>query len=438
MPRYGLIVAAALLAAPAPAAAAVPQSPRECEVSPIAGGYCGDGGPVADARLRAPRDVSALPGGGVLIADGANFVIRKVQDGVVSTVAGLGVPGDAPPRRPTRVEDVELADPRGVAALPDGSFAIADAGLKAVLLVGADGVVRTLARMALPVDVIALGDGTLAVVDQAAGAVVRLGLDGSVETLATGLTKPVQVAVRPGSGPPLERGLLVSEASDVVLLGPRGARTIVAGRGAVFPQAATLRLDRVAGVAIGPGGSLLVADTDAVRMVSPDGSVRVVAGERQPASMPVLLRQAAGIAFGEGDVLFVADPGSDQIKRVVIGPEGDVAAQPSLAQTSGSRRGRSGQPLGARPRCGREHDGPSLEFRFFTHRRGLLVAAPRRARVKAYAYRTSAFTRPVELVRRTARGQLATLRFRKLNRKRAYYFEVWAAGKCFRTGARGR
>ena len=83
-----------------------------------------------------------------LIADGQNSAIRRVNrlTGVITTVAGLGVFGDVPPDEPTPVDEVALADPRGVAALPDGSFAIADAGLHAVLLVTPDGLVRTLLK----------------------------------------------------------------------------------------------------------------------------------------------------------------------------------------------------------------------------------------------------------------------------------------------------
>src|SRR5439155_24269327 len=58
-------------------------------------GYSGDGGPATSAQLGySMSDVSALPGGGFLIADLTNCIIRQVSAaGRIATVAGTAPTG---------------------------------------------------------------------------------------------------------------------------------------------------------------------------------------------------------------------------------------------------------------------------------------------------------------------------------------------------------
>ena len=52
-------------------------------------GFSGDGGPANRAQLSSPEGVTATPGGGFLIADSGNQVIRQVTaSGTISTIAG--------------------------------------------------------------------------------------------------------------------------------------------------------------------------------------------------------------------------------------------------------------------------------------------------------------------------------------------------------------
>lgn len=103
-------------------------------------GLSGDGGPAIGARLDSPTQV-ALSAAGLLIADTGNGVVRRVgADGTIATVAGRpsGAGGGTTPAK-----RLELLEPRGVAAMPDGGIAISDAGR--VWAVAADGAVRPLA-----------------------------------------------------------------------------------------------------------------------------------------------------------------------------------------------------------------------------------------------------------------------------------------------------
>ncbi len=91
------------------------------------GGYSGDGGPATSALLNSPEQVVSIPGGGFLIADTHNEVVREVSvSGTITTVAGNGTAtyaGDA-----GNATAASLDNPAGVSPYPtiDGDFLIAD------------------------------------------------------------------------------------------------------------------------------------------------------------------------------------------------------------------------------------------------------------------------------------------------------------------------
>src|SRR5262249_11818400 len=60
-------------------------------------GYVGAGGPATGARLASPEGLALDRAGNLFIADRGNSCVRRVdaRTGVIATVAGLGLPGDA-------------------------------------------------------------------------------------------------------------------------------------------------------------------------------------------------------------------------------------------------------------------------------------------------------------------------------------------------------
>ena len=107
------------------------------------GAYAGDGGPATSARLKRPFDVAFMPGGGFLIADTGNAVIRRVwPNGTITTVAGIpktpGFSGDGGP-----ATSAKLRGPDGVAVWSNGAYAIADNNNQRVRWVSTGGTIRT-------------------------------------------------------------------------------------------------------------------------------------------------------------------------------------------------------------------------------------------------------------------------------------------------------
>src|SRR3954465_11788379 len=92
-------IAAPAVSSPAPDAPAPPDaapSPNVCLRGTGSFGWCGDGRAAPRAKLAGPQDVTVAPDGSMVIADTRNQVIRRVTAaGIISTIAGAGVRGDA-------------------------------------------------------------------------------------------------------------------------------------------------------------------------------------------------------------------------------------------------------------------------------------------------------------------------------------------------------
>ena len=198
-------------------------------VTTIAGtGQPGDAdGPAATAQFNGPVGVAVDKTGNVFVADTYNDRIRRIApDGIVTTIAGTGRPGDADGAAHTAAFDT----PSGIAVAPDGTLYIADTGNDAVRAITPGGLVSTLAAppegerrpiLKRPVGIALTRDGYLYVSASGGGRILQFSKDGTYRAL--------------------DNLDAISDDRSLRLYSPRG-------------------------IAVEPDGSLLVADAQALRV----------------------------------------------------------------------------------------------------------------------------------------------------------------------------
>lgn len=120
-------------------------------------GYSGDGGNATVAKLNNPRGITLDTEGNILIADTGNNVIRKINNGIIQTIAGTGIAGFAGDEG--KAEFSQLNSPRGVHVDNKNNIYIADFKNHRVRKINSNGVITTIAGNG---DNISAGDGELA------------------------------------------------------------------------------------------------------------------------------------------------------------------------------------------------------------------------------------------------------------------------------------
>ncbi len=249
-------------------------------------GYRGDGGPALDATFDLPAGVVS-DGADLLVADQGNQVVRRVRpDGSLERVAGRCVVDECEAGR----EIVQCpGSDRGYcgdAARCTAGCAPAFAGdggdaLEARFAFGGGASATPAGRIALA------ADGSIVVADTLSHRARRVDPSGTVTTVA-------------GTG---ERG--------------------TSGDGG---PATGARLDSPADVAVGPDGSVYVADTESscIRRVDPEGTIETVAGrcgERGGSgdgdlATDALLDTPYGIAVDARGRLFIADSFNHRVRMI--------------------------------------------------------------------------------------------------------------------------
>jgi uncharacterized protein (TIGR03437 family) len=223
-------------------------------------GSDGDGGPAGAARLSYPAGLALDRAGNLYIADSGNHKIRRITNGIITTVLGTGTAGAATAS--------QLSTPTGVALDVAGNLYVADSANLRVRKLSPAGVVSTIAVAAR--DVAIAPDGTL----------------------------------------------FASYGQHVVRVLPNNAVANYAGDGSYFfrgdgGSAVTARLYSPTGVALDATGGLWIADTgnQRVRVVGPDGNIATVAG-------PQGLSGPATIAFDGSGSALIADGAGNVVKRL--------------------------------------------------------------------------------------------------------------------------
>ena len=263
--------------------------------------FSGDGGPATAAGLNHPRTLVIDSNGNLYISDVDNLRIRRVTPaGIISTVAGNGLPGSSGDGGPA--VNASLSSMLGLALDNAGNLYIADAGNRRVRKVTPAGIISTIA-----------GTG----VQGSSG-------DGGPATSAQ-LNTPASVLFSAGN-------LYISDSSNqrIRRVSSDGTITTIAGNGVTGfsgdgGPATGAALAFPLGMAMDSVGNLYFADgnNNRVRRISPAGVITTVAGNGvghfagdQGPAVSASLDVPEDVAFDTAGNLYIADAGNNRVRKV--------------------------------------------------------------------------------------------------------------------------
>ncbi len=232
-------------------------------------------GALLDARFRVPSDVAVDAPGALYVSDTGNHRIRKIANGIVTTLAG-SIEGfrDGPGSR------AQFNSPWGLDSDASGNVYIADHDNQKLRHITPSGVVTTVITTAFQAPSgVALANGSIYVSD---------GLNHAIHRVdpVTGDTTTTLAGSLPASGLFHLPYAAAGDAAGNTYVTNRSSIEKITADGGVTTLAAGFAI--VSSIAIGPDGNLYVADVAAGRVyrVTPAGSVTLLAGSADEFGSP--------------------------------------------------------------------------------------------------------------------------------------------------------
>jgi hypothetical protein len=292
----------------------------------------GDGTP---ATIAVPYDIAIDPAGIIYVADTGAELVRKVEAGVITDIAGGGGTGGLGDGGPAT--DAELFSPSGVALEGSDTLYIADRDHHRVRKVdltsgiittfagdgtagfGGDGGAAMLAQLRSPSDVAVDANGFVYIADRDNHRVRRVAPLTEIITTVAGNGDPGFA----GDGAP---------ATSAQLWGPEGLA--LDDGGSLIIADTVVQLVTPYGVAVGGEGDLFISEgfKSVIRQVKPGGGITTVAGDGGhgfggdggPATT-AQLRYPRGLAVDGTGKLFIADAYNGRVRTVMAGDRATLA-----------------------------------------------------------------------------------------------------------------
>lgn len=315
-------------------------------------GYSGDGGSATLAQLNGPNGVAVDSAGNVFVAEVGNRRVRKILNGIITTVAGSGIYGFSGDGGPAVKAQMEF--PAGIAVDGRGNLFIVDSGTNRVRMVSATGIMSTVAgngtagfsgdggpavsaELSQPQYLAVDRQGDLFIADTGNNVVREVSASGNISTLAGTGTAGYSGDVGPAASAQLQgpQGVAVDQLGDVFIVdssnyrvrkvSPTGVITTVVGNGGNGATgdggpATSATINGSYGVSVDAAGNIFLASYYAIREVS-NGVINTVAGTGalysgdNGAAPSAQFNAPAGVAVDGSGNLFIAD-GNNRLRRV--------------------------------------------------------------------------------------------------------------------------
>ncbi|MBV9396869.1 MAG: hypothetical protein JO062_02750 [Bryobacterales bacterium] len=281
----------------------------------------GDYGPAISARLNHPSGVAMDSSGSIYIADRDNHRVRRVApDGTITTIAGMGVAGNAGDGG--LATSAQLNSPNSVAVDSAGNLYIADTGNSRVRVVTPDGHIRAATLLGLVSPVYAIPDNheSIYISDAAQGKILKAGPNGVPATVLQGLKAPHGLAFD------AQGGLYFTEAgaARVRRLAADGSLTDVAP--GVWNTPRGIGIDATGRIYVADAGLQQVLRIEASGQATPVAGTGVagLSGDGGPAAT-AQLSYPWDVAVTPNGAIAIADLDNSRIRELAIPPQPTVS-----------------------------------------------------------------------------------------------------------------
>jgi uncharacterized repeat protein (TIGR02059 family) len=311
------------------------------------GAYSGDNGLASLAELNRPFDVTVGPDGSLFIADGWNNRIRKIDtQGIITTIAGNPI-GNELDNGPAKM--IRIGAPLSIALGPDGSVYFAENARHRIRRVDPDGFISVVAgtgsyglsgdgglaseaQLNNPGDLTVAADGSIYIADTNNHRIRRIDPNGYISTVA-GIGTGTDGGGYGGDGDIAIKAKLTYPKA--VAIGPDGSLYIadsgnncirrIGINGIITTVPFSSSLNRPSNIAITPDGTLLITESDnqRIRQLTPDGVMTTVAGNGTSGysgdgdrATEAQLNNPGGIALGPDGGIYFADIDNHRIRRI--------------------------------------------------------------------------------------------------------------------------